>query len=156
MSGAGSLYRASAESSAGRTSGSANTGLEMGDFLKLMIAQFQNQSMDSQVDSTQYITQLAQFSAIQAMTAMTQNLDRQYAASLVGKTVAVQTAGGAVTGKAEGVNYYSDGSSWVVVGDGEYALSDVIQVIDPASEQTPGGDESAEETQPAGETPEKA
>ncbi len=126
----------------------------MGDFLKLMVAQFQNQSLDSQVDSTQYITQLAQFSAIQAMDAMTQSMGRQYAASLVGKTVAVETSGGNVTGRVEGVNYYSDGSSWLVMGDSEYALSDVIQVIDPTQQTTSTNGET--EGQPSGETPEKA
>jgi flagellar basal-body rod modification protein FlgD len=151
VSGVAGLMRSDA---ADRTSASNQTGLEMGDFLKLMVAQFQNQSLDSQVDSTQYITQLAQFSAIQAMNAMTQSMGKQYAASLVGKTVAVETPGGDVTGRVEGVNYYSDGSSWLVVGDAEYALSDVIQVIDPAQQEAAAAGETEE--QPSAETSEKA
>ncbi len=121
-----------------------NTGLDMSEFLKLMVAEFQNQSLENQVDSSQYVTQLAQFSSIQAVNAMASSMDRQYAASLVGKIVAVSPAGGtAQSGRVEGVNFYPDGSSRVVVGDTEYELSDVIQVVGDqagdASEAEPDG-----------------
>lgn len=102
----------------------------MSDFLKLMAAQFQSQSLDSNVDNTQFITELAQFSAIQSMATLTQNFNRQYAASLVGKIVTANTgveSSPTVTGIVQGTVYSADGSSKVVIGGNAYDVSDVTQ-----------------------------
>jgi len=45
-------------------------------FLKLLVAQVQNQDpMDPNADPTQYVTQLAQFSSLEQLTQMRQDLD---------------------------------------------------------------------------------
>ena len=51
---------------------SAKTSLNMDDFLKLMVAQLQNQDMNNTADTSQYTTQMAQFSMVQALTDLTE------------------------------------------------------------------------------------
>lgn len=111
----------------------------MSDFLKLMAAQFQNQNLDSNTDNTEYITELAQFSSVQAMTSLTQNFNKQYAASLIGKTVTVtDTSSSGVTsvhsGTVQGANFDSSGNCRVVVGGNSYDLSDVTQASSDSAE----------------------
>lgn len=144
ITGYGSLNQAYAASAASPDSSttssskkSSSSALDMSDFLKLMAAQFQSQSLDSNVDNTQYITELAQFSAIQAMTTLTQNFNRQYAASLVGKIVTANTgvdSNPTVTGIVQGAVYGTDGSSKVVIGGNAYDVSDVTQTATDNSE----------------------
>ncbi len=140
VNGYGSVNRAYATSptsstSSTSTSSSKGTSLDMSDFLKLMAAQFQSQSLDSNVDNTEYISELAQFSAIQAMTSLSQDFSKEYAASLIGKTVTASTgdtANPTVTGTVQGAVYGTDGSSKVVIGGNSYDVSDVTQAADGA------------------------
>ena len=67
-------------------------------FLKLLTTQLQNQNPLQPVDDTQSIAQLAQFSAVQAMTglqssfsAFQSNFSVMQSAGLIGKTVSAQT-----------------------------------------------------------------
>lgn len=70
--------------------------LSFTDMLGLMVAQFQNQTMDNQASTTDMMNQLVQMSSMQAMTDMVSNIKEltlanvmSYSASLVGKTVTV-------------------------------------------------------------------
>lgn len=78
--------------------------VSMDDFLQLMVAQLQNQDFMNPMDDTQYVTQLAQFSAMQQMQEVAQYSKSNFMASLVGKTVTAAkfTIGGNVN-KVEGV-----------------------------------------------------
>jgi len=58
-------------------------------FLQLMVAQLKNQDFNNPVDDTQYLTQLAQFTTMQAMQQLNQYSMTAYATSLVGKEVRV-------------------------------------------------------------------
>jgi len=58
-------------------------------FLQLMVAQLKNQDFNNPVDDTQYLTQLAQFTTMQAMQQLNQYSMTTYATSLVGKEVRV-------------------------------------------------------------------
>ena len=111
--------------------------MDMQGFLKLMAAQMQNQSLtSSSTDNSQYITEMALFSAIQAMNTMTSESNKQYAASLVGSDVIVSTTD-KTTGKpklvqgtvSEAEFYASTGESSIVIGDQAYNLSDVKEVL---------------------------
>ena len=126
-------------------SDASSGGLSMTDFLKLLAAQFKNQDIMNPTDNTEYISELAQFSSIQAMNTLTSYADRQYAASLVGKTVRVSktdTEGKRVfdIGKVGYVDFSSmDGTSAIVVNGQAYDLSSVIQVLDDATQETAAG-----------------
>ncbi|MBO4915685.1 MAG: flagellar hook capping protein [Oscillospiraceae bacterium] len=75
------------------TNKKAGNDLVMDDFLKLMVAQFQNQSIDSTADTTEMMNQMVQMSVIQAITNLstlvTDSTNLSYAASLVGKEVTI-------------------------------------------------------------------
>ena len=53
------------------TSRKNNTTLDMQDFLMLMVAQFQNQSIDNTADTSEMMNQMVQMQSITAMTNMT-------------------------------------------------------------------------------------
>ncbi len=73
------------------TNKKAGSDMVMDDFLKLMVAQFQNQSIDNTADTTEMMNQMVQMSVIQAITNLstlvTDSTNLSYAASLVGKQV---------------------------------------------------------------------
>ena len=66
-----------------------NSALDQSDFLKLMSEQLKNQDFQNPTDNTQFIAQMAQFSALQSQQQATYYTQASYAASLVGKNVAV-------------------------------------------------------------------
>lgn len=107
------------------------------DFLQLMIAEIQNQDFTEPVDSSQYITQLAQISAMQQMEQMTYYAQTSYATGLVGKTVtaASLSLGGkvdSVTGVVEKVGLSGDGYEIYVNGKA-YTLSQIMSINSPAA-----------------------
>lgn len=64
-------------------------GLDMTDFLKLMIAQFQNQSIDDTADTSEMLNQMVQMQMVTALSNMTDTNIMTYASSLVGKEVTI-------------------------------------------------------------------
>ena len=124
----------SAGTSAPESSGST---LGMDDFLQLLAAQFQNQDITNPTDNTEFISELAQFSSLQAMSQLAGYADRQYAASLVGKTAVVgQYDQNGSYGERQGVvesAYFSNDGSSVVIDGHAYSLSSVIQVVQGTS-----------------------
>lgn len=63
--------------------------LDMMDFLSLMVAQFQNQSIDNTASTSDMLNQLVQMSMIQAITNITDATVMMYSGSLVGKEVTI-------------------------------------------------------------------
>lgn len=117
-----------------------SSGLDMQGFLKLMAAQMQNQSLTSQTDDSQYITQMTLFTAIQAINSQTTETSKQYAASLVGSNVRIHTTD-PLTGKTKDVSgtvskaIFSSSSSGctIQVGNQDYNVSDVVEILGPGS-----------------------
>ena len=121
------------------TSRKNNTTLDMQDFLMLMVAQFQNQSIDNTADTSEMMNQMVQMQSITAMTNMTDATIMSYAGSLVGKEV-------------------TNGEQVVFAGDTTYRLSEIMAVgrlpALPDEEETPGvdGDKPTDGTEKPGET----
>ena len=67
-----------AQESQTRTAGAAST--QQNEFLKLLVAQLQGQNPLDPMDGTQFISQLAQFSSLQELTAIHFRLDNIQAA----------------------------------------------------------------------------
>ena len=104
------------------------------EFLKLLVTQLQNQDPLNPQDDTQFISQLAQFSALEQMTNMSSTMSNTSAYSLVGKEVIVQTTDSAgtykeVRGTVDCVEM-KNGKAMLVVDGNSYDLDDLVQVMD--------------------------
>ena len=122
-----SMVKKSAESSYTNSSMDAY-GLDMSDFLSLMVAQFTNQSMDNSADINDMLNQLVQMQMVTALASMSTTMETMtdhsimtYAASLVGKEVTVS-------------GYDKDGNYSELVGEvtatGSYGGEQVIFIED--------------------------
>ena len=129
-----SLYSAGAAGSGtSKTAGKSELGMD--DFIKLMVAQMSNQDMNNPMDNTQFLTQMAQFSMIQAISDMQNTSLTSYSVGLVGKEVTVATTNSdgtlnSVTGLVEEVHLFN-GKAKVVVEGAQYDLSSVMIVKEP-------------------------
>lgn len=137
-------------------------GLDFTDFLQLMVAQLQNQTIDNAADTSDMLNQLVQMSVVQMMSSVKTGLDTlssvstmTYAASLVGKTVTVASYDEEgniqeVVGTVTGTGTYQN--TPVIFVDGEmYALNSIMAIGTlPETPETPGeggdgGDSGTEE-----------
>ena len=125
------------------TSAKAGQGLEMDDFLMLMVATLQNQSIDDTADTSDMLNQMVQMSMITAMnnisSLVTESTSLTYAASLVGKHVTVGIYEGGtlkeVYGEVTGTGTLN-GRQVIFMGDDIYYLTDVMAVGKlPASDE---------------------
>lgn len=118
---------------------SEDLGLDFNDFLQLMVAQLQNQTIDNAADTSDMINQLVQMSVVQMMSSVKTSLDTlstsstmTYAASLVGKTVTVGTYDDKgniqeVVGEVTGTGTYQ-GSMVIFVNGKMYPLNSIMAV----------------------------
>lgn len=125
----------SAAAAAPTSTKKSGTSLNMDDFLKLMVAQLQNQDMNNTADTSEYTSQMAQFSMVQALTELNDLTKTTYSVSLVGKdvTLAENNADGSlkvVTGTVDGVNLYN-GDAQIIVGGVSYPMSSIMEVAQP-------------------------
>ena len=113
----------------------AGKDMDMQDFLQLMVATFQNQTIDNTADVGDMMNQMVQMSVVQAITnissLITESTNMSYAASLVGKEVTIaQTVGTKttpITGTVTGTGVVN-GKQVVFVNDESYWLSDIMAV----------------------------
>ncbi len=63
-------------------------GLGKMDFLNLLATQLRNQDPMNPTDNTEFVAQLAQFSALEASQNTNESIEKSRAAGLIGKTVA--------------------------------------------------------------------
>ncbi|HEX2174453.1 MAG TPA: flagellar hook capping FlgD N-terminal domain-containing protein [Nocardioidaceae bacterium] len=106
-------------------------------FLQLLVAQLRYQDPMNPTDSTQFLAQSAQFTALEKMEAVAEQTAQAVgaqmafgASSLVGRTVTYTDADGrSVTGTVDAVNFKTDGPV-LDVGGTEVALGNVQTVAD--------------------------
>lgn len=135
-------------------------GLDFTDFLQLMVAQLQNQTIDNATDTTDMLNQLVQMSVVSMMSSVKNSLDTltvsttmTYAASLVGKTVTVGTYNEEgkleeVVGQVTGTGTYQ-GTQVIFVNGEMYPLSSIMAVgelPDIPEEGTDGSTEGGDQT----------
>jgi flagellar basal-body rod modification protein FlgD len=105
------------------------------DFLKLMVAQLQHQDPTNPLDDKEFMGQLAQFSTLEQITNVADNLDKltfsgqiSQAISLVGHTIGyVRDDGSAGSGVAQSVAV-QDGKILITVGSDQIAPGNVTNV----------------------------
>ncbi len=112
------------------------------DFLKLLVAQLQNQDPGNPMDNSQFMGQLAQFSALEQMTNVAASVDKLTAATSVSQAVGlighpitfVRADGSTGGGVADGVSL-QDGQVTIDVG-GEGVTPDAVTSVGPADAST--------------------
>lgn len=113
---------------------SSDLGLE--DFFSLMIAELKNQDFTNPMDSSQYVTQLAQFATMQQMQSLAYYSKTNYVMGLVGKdvTVANLSLGGKVNSQSGVVEKITlSGEDYEIYVNGTpYSLSQIMTVNAPA------------------------
>ena len=107
-------------------------GLEMQDFLTLMVTELQSQSIDSTADTSDMLNQMVMMQMVDALTNMTDASIMSYAASLVGKTVTVGQYDGKgnlqeVVGTVSGTGTMG-GEQVVFVDDKYYYMNEIMAV----------------------------
>jgi flagellar basal-body rod modification protein FlgD len=120
-------------SSSAKTSGSA---LGKDDFLKLMVAQMQNQNPLDPTDDKEFLAQMASFSTLEQITnmatanqALASSLVDGQAVNLVGKTVSYENSdGSSVSGSVESVTLKDGTPTLTVDGVSGVAISQVTEV----------------------------
>ncbi|WRS26691.1 flagellar hook capping FlgD N-terminal domain-containing protein [Oscillospiraceae bacterium MB08-C2-2] len=115
-----------------KVEGKDSSKLDMDDFFKLLVAQMTNQDMMNPVNDTEFIAQMAQFTALQGIQSIQQQQLSSYAASYVGKSVTIADTEKngdlkTIAGVVESVTFY-DGSPRLIVGGKSYDLYKVMEI----------------------------
>ena len=127
-------------------------GLDVNDFLQLIVQQFQNQTMDQAASSTDMLNQLVQMSVVQAISQVSESIATMvdastlsYAASLVGKEVTVGQVDKdgkiqEIVGQVTGTGTYK-GAPVIFVNGKQYYLSEIMAIGRlPEKPETPEGE----------------
>ena len=109
-----------------------NSAMDQSDFLKLMVAQMQNQDFTNPMDNSDMINQMVQFSNMQQMQEMANYSKINYALGLVGKTVTASryTVSGdldTTTGAVEKISLLDD-EYVIYVGGKKYTMSQIMSI----------------------------
>lgn len=109
-----------------------NESLDMQDFLNLLVAQMTNQDAMNPMDNTEFISQMAQFSSLQAMSDLSKITMQGQATSLIGKNVVVADYNSkgeleVQEGLVQRVTIHS-GKTKLYVNDMEFDYSNVMEI----------------------------
>lgn len=110
------------------------SGYSKDTFLQLLVAEVQNQDPLQPTSNTEWVSQYATFSQLEAITNMSSSYDMSRATSLVGKSVVINAKDASgktntVEGKVDYVTY-EGGKAFLSVNGGLYSLDDVYNVVD--------------------------
>lgn len=113
----------------------AKNDLDKQAFLKLLVAQMKYQDPMQPTDNTEYVSQLAQFSSLEAMNNMSQSVDLQRATGLIGKVVTATKTDevtGVVTEKTGSVQFVSQSGSktYLTIDGDQYELDEISKIWD--------------------------
>lgn len=131
-------YAASSDTGSSTPTTTKKTTLDQNDFLKLLTVQFQQQDPMSPMEDTEFIAQMAQFTALDQskalvtqMTALSASQGIATANSYIGRQVTLNAGDDqTVTGVVSGVEV-TDGTPRLIVNDLTYDLSAVL-LVEPA------------------------
>ena len=109
-------------------------GYSKDTFLQLLVAEVQNQDPLEPTSNTEWISQYATFSELEAMNNMSASFDLSRASALVGKTVVLNTTSETgkstvVQGKVDYVTY-EGGQAYLSINGSTYSMDDLHDVVD--------------------------
>ena len=104
------------------------------DFLLLLVTQMQYQDPLSPQENTDFVAQLAQFSALEQMSNLNQTVSNNSAYALIGQEVLVRITSSTgdvqeVQGSVQKVTL-KNGEAYVTIEGQEYSYEDVLHVLD--------------------------
>ena len=108
---------------------SKGTEFDKNMFLKLLAAEMQYQDPMSPTDNSQYVSEMATFSQVEATQNVSKSVDNISASDLVGKYVTISTDSGNVTGIVDYMTRDGDDIN-VTVNGKDYNVDNVISVKD--------------------------
>jgi flagellar basal-body rod modification protein FlgD len=121
--------------------GSSGQFVSENTFLTLLITQLKNQDPMNPQDSSQFVAQLASFSSLEQMTAMSTSMNNvldNSATSLIGQNVTLlNSSGNLVQGTVTGIVYYANTPA-VQVNGVNYPMSDIQNVGNVVASATQG------------------
>lgn len=109
-------------------------GYSKDTFLQLLVAEVQNQDPLEPTSNTEWISQYATFSELEAMNNMSSSFDLSRASALVGKTVVLNTTNEAgktttIQGKVDYVTY-EGGQAYLSINGSTYSIDDLHDIVD--------------------------
>ena len=109
-------------------------GYSKDTFLQLLVAEVQNQDPLEPTSNTEWISQYATFSELEAMNNMSSSFDLSRASGLVGKTVVINTTNDAgkvstIQGKVDFVTY-EGGQAYLSINGSLYSMDDLYNIVD--------------------------
>lgn len=112
----------------------SKSGLAVDDFLQIMAAEIQNQSPtgDSSGSKTDYLSQLAQFTMLDQMTALADSLNQMNMlnqVSLIGRKVTIYNGGENVNGIVDKVKFYNS-QVYLQVNNKDYEIGLLMEISD--------------------------
>lgn len=107
----------------------SNSSFDKEMFLKLLAAEMQYQDPMSPTDNSQYVSEMATFSQVEATTNVSDTVSKMNANALIGNYVTVNTDDGDITGVVDYVTKRSDGTK-LSINNKEYDIDDVKTVTD--------------------------
>jgi flagellar basal-body rod modification protein FlgD len=120
---AGTNTTTTANQTASSSTSDTSKTLNYDNFLKLLVAQLQNQDPTNPSDPTAFVSQLASFSSVEQQVNMNAKLDAlltqsqlSQGASVIGRTIT--SADGSISGKVAGVEITSSGVT-AILTDGQ-------------------------------------
>jgi len=131
------------ESAAVKTKESNTNSLGKEEFLKLLVTQLQNQDPLEPMENTEFISQMANFSALEQMTAINSNLEKlmrslkedlfpqlsmQQAASLIGREIVYEDSSGSTTIGRVAAVALEDGVVYYIV-DGRKVAAGSVSLV---------------------------
>lgn len=128
------LNTSRAASTAGSKNESKKSELDKDAFLQLLVTQMQYQDPLNPGDSTEYMSQLAQYSSLEATMNISNTLEKGNALNLVGEYVIMNTTDSAGNAKmVSGLVEYAtvkDGNVMLSINDTYYPATDLDSVVD--------------------------
>ena len=106
----------------------SNSYMSFDGYLKLLVAQMQNQDFNNPMDDSEVLAQMAQYSMLEGIKNMTQQSSISYATSLVGKVVTVDDGTGSYTGTVESVTVIK-GEPYLMVDGMSYKSDKVTDIV---------------------------
>ncbi len=114
---------------------SRETSLDKDAFFKLLITQLKNQDPLKPMEDKEFIAQMAQFSSLEQMQNMNENMEKYLnaktlteGAALIGKTVEQNCENEIISGKVKKV-IFADGNTYALLANGSKLNTDNITAI---------------------------